>query len=196
LIPSDDATVSATAQEVVGKERNPYRKARLLYRFVTQRMKYSKSADNTDVAEAVKAGSGDSYSLAMVYTALLRASGIPARPVAGVLVYGDKQTIDHYWTEFYLPGFGWIPADPGLGAGARFDGFPSRSDAANYYFGNLDNQHITFTEGLVFVDKLDPGGKTAVRTRSFSLQNITEEASSGVKSYNSVWDDVRVVDWW
>lgn len=196
LVPAADPTVVSTAAQVVGAQRNPYREARLLYDFVTQKLKYSASASSDGPVAALKAGTGDSYSLALIYAALLRAAKIPARPVAGVLVYGDKKTVDHYWTEFYIHGFGWVPTDPALGAGAKFGGFPTRADAANYYFGNLDNQHITFTQGLVTVDQLSPSGKSTEKTRTYSLQTAAEEASTSVKSYTATWDDVRVVDWW
>ncbi len=196
LVPSDDPAVQQTATQLVAGQSNPYEKARLLYNYVTQKLKYSEAPSENGVVAALKAGSGDSYTLTLLYTALLRSAGIPARPVAGVLVYGDKQTIDHYWVEFFLPAFGWVPVDPALGAGARFGGFPNRSDAADYYFGNLDNQHIAFTRGVVAVDQLDASSRTVHRSRSYSMQTVSEEASPGVSAYNSVWDDVRVIDWW
>lgn len=196
LVPSTNTSVDKTAQKIVGSHKSPYTKARLLYQFVTQKMKYARGQGTGGALATLKSGSGDSYSLSLLYTALLRAVGIPARPVAGVLVYGNKQTVDHYWAEFYLPDFGWVPTDPALGAGAKYDGFPTRSDAADYYFGNLDNQHITFTRGVVRVQKLAKAGKTVHRPHSYSLQTISEEASPQVKGYDSVWDDVRVVDWW
>lgn len=196
LVPADNPTVLQVEQQVVGSRKNPYDRARLLYDYVIQKMRYSAASTGNDVVAALKSGSGDSYLMALVYAALLRASAIPARPVAGVLVYGDKQTVNHYWDEFFLPDFGWVPVDPSLGAGARFGGFPNRSDVADYYFGNLDNQHITFTEGLVAVDKLEPNANTAVRSRSYSFQTVNEEATATVKSYDAIWDDVRVIDWW
>lgn len=196
LVPSDNPAVQKIEQEVVRNQSNPYERARLLYDYVTRKMKYSASATGNDVVAALKAGSGDSYLLSLAYAALLRASGIPARPVAGVLVYGDKKTVNHYWDEFFVPGFGWVPVDPALGAGARYGDFPSRSDVADYYFGNLDNQHLTFTEGLVTIDKLLPKGKAIARPRAYSFQSVNEESSAGVASYDAVWDRVRVIDWW
>ena len=44
--------------------------------------------------------------------AILRAAGIPARPVIGM--YKKQRGMTRYisWAEFYLPETGWIPFDP------------------------------------------------------------------------------------
>ncbi|MBA7495138.1 hypothetical protein ES702_05717 [subsurface metagenome] len=54
---------------------------------------------------------------AILYTALLRSAGIPARLAAGIPVYTilfeEEKEIDvgHAWVEVKLPGYGWIPID-------------------------------------------------------------------------------------
>ena len=62
------------------------------------------------------AGLGGPHDLVCVCVAMLRAAGIPARPVIGVQEKqrknGRKKTEFVSWAEFYLPGAGWIPFDP------------------------------------------------------------------------------------
>jgi transglutaminase-like putative cysteine protease len=112
--------------------------------------------------------------------------------VAGVLVDRNRQVIRHYWAEFWIDGFGWIPLDPALGAGAAPDSFNLRQDRAAYYFGNLDNQRIAFSRGERTLFQMDPRGRAAVHPRSFALQNLWEEAVGGIESYSSLWGDVTI----
>lgn len=60
-----------------------------------------------------------------VFISLLRSAGIPARPVVGRGTDGAVRT----WSEFYLEGYGWIPANPG----AKNE----RGQAADHYFGRM-----------------------------------------------------------
>jgi hypothetical protein len=62
----------------------------------------------------------------------------PSRPVAGYVVDDLGQSHRHYWAEFYLESFGWVPVDPYLGDGQKYGGFPMEEDVMSYYFGNLD----------------------------------------------------------
>ena len=64
-------------------------------------------------------GMGGPHDLVCVCVAVLRAAGIPARPVIGVQeqkssLGGPKQAGPEFvsWAEFYLPDAGWIPFDP------------------------------------------------------------------------------------
>ncbi len=196
LVPSDDPSVVAAAAAAVGSESNPYLKAQDLYLALLGRLAFSAAPSAAAPLDSLQSGSADSYAYALLFAAFARSVGVPTRPVAGYLVYGDKQTVRHYWDEFYLPGFGWVPVDPTLGSGAKFGDFPTVQDPRTYYFGNIDNQHIAFSRGVIDVQPLDPNGKTVRKDRMFSLQTIHEEASSGVRSYSSFWQDVQIIDWW
>lgn len=63
-----------------------------------------------------KSGGGKCADISSVFIALARASGIPARDVYGLRVdpakTGEITGNYHCWTEFYLPGTGWVMADP------------------------------------------------------------------------------------
>ena len=56
---------------------------------------------------------GSPHDLVCVCVAMLRAAGIPARPVVGIR-YDDERTVYEFvsWLEWYLPEAGWIPVDP------------------------------------------------------------------------------------
>lgn len=61
---------------------------------------------------AANAGRGTPSDLVCVCVAMLRAAGIPARPVIGI-GKNDKDRNDFLiWAELYLPDAGWIPFNP------------------------------------------------------------------------------------
>ncbi len=116
------AIISA-AKKATGSETDPVLKAKKIYNYITGRLTYDypRAADRDyeymNASEILKIGKGVCADYAILYTALLRASGIPARVAAGIpsmLILDEKdKTIDigHAWTEVKLPGYGWIPVD-------------------------------------------------------------------------------------
>lgn len=68
-------------------------------------------------SEIMKRRKGVCVDYAILYTALLRAAGIPSRIVTGIPVYSilisREKEIDmgHAWAEIKLPEYGWIPID-------------------------------------------------------------------------------------
>ncbi len=195
LVPADDESIVAAAASAAGSERNPYLIAKSVYLFLLVRMDYDRKSPAKSVADSFVAARGDSEDYALLYCALLRSLGIPARPVAGALVYGPGRAIRHVWAEFYVSGFGWVPVDPVLGDGVRFGDFPDLESPEKYYFGNLDAQRIVFSRGYVDVDS---GSETAgVRVANApSLQSKHESATGGVESYRATWEPVRVIYFW
>ncbi|MDC7126121.1 MAG: transglutaminase domain-containing protein, partial [Spirochaetales bacterium] len=188
LIPSDDERIIDASKKAVGRERNPFLKAEKIYNYVIDNMRYTAKSNGTDSVKNLGRGTGDSYTYAVIFTAMCRAVGIPSRPNSGILVYNNKQCTNHYWAEFYIEGFGWVPVDPVLGDGVRFGNFPTDSEIIpkDFYFGSMDNHHVTFTHGVVPVKKVDPQGKLSGKKSLYSMQSIYEE-SSGLSSYSSYW---------
>jgi hypothetical protein len=69
-----------------------------------------------DGVSVLRRGRGRCSGRANVTVGLLRAVGIPARVVHGVLFEG-RQPRWHRWGEAWLGSLGWMPFDPGVGAG-------------------------------------------------------------------------------
>ncbi len=89
---------------------------------------------------------------------------------------------------------GWIPVDPTLGDEKSLipGSPPSDFDGRAFYFGNLDNQHITLTKGLQQVNQMDPMGKVRQDRAMPYLLSIDEEAVGGLASYSTTFDDLTV----
>jgi len=197
MIPSDDEAVMRAASAAVGRERNPYLKAKRVYTHLLDTLQFTRTPAGTDPLSALETGEADSYIYAVLFCAYLRGQGIPARPVSGYLVYGDKIAVKYFWAEFYIEHFGWVPVDPALGDGAKYGNFPDSTliDTPNYYFGNLDNRHITFSRGLADVKPAGPDNEIIQRDRMYSLQTIFEE-HSGITSYDAYYRDINIIEWW
>jgi transglutaminase-like putative cysteine protease len=192
LIPADDQRIRALADRICGRERNPYLKARRIYEWLVKETDISLSGNGTDgVLDTLEHLRFDSRTASLLFCSLARSAGLPAVPVSGVLV-NQGETLRHCWAEFWIDGFGWVPLDPLLGAGAAPAGFTLREDAESWYFGNLDNQRIAFSRGQNLLSQMDPRGRTVTRNREYALQNLWEEAVGGLKSYSSLWGDVTI----
>jgi len=191
-IPADDSRIVKQASAITGKERNSYIKAQKIYEWMTSSNFTWESQSRGDIFTALETKRIDSCLAALLYCALLRSAGVPCQPVAGVLVNRNQQTMNHYWAEFWIDGFGWVPVDPAMGARAVPAQFGIYDDQPNFYFGNIDSQRIAFSRGFSNLSPMDPRGRTAAHGRFYSLQNIREEAIGGIESYSSLWGDITI----
>lgn len=123
LIQKTDVRVRTLARQIAGDERDPTTVARLLARWVAQNIKPAPAAGLASAPNVLAARRGDCNERTVLYVALARAAGIPARPVAG-LIAARGRFYYHAWPEVYLGD--WVPIDPTLGQ------FPA--DAAHLRF--------------------------------------------------------------
>jgi len=149
--------VKELAKIAVGDEKNPYLQAKQIYEFVREKMCYRKPdfQGKRHSVETIldfpvidqKTGQecylGVCYHQSMVFVALCRAVGIPARnvfawwdwrPWIRTTPEDPDPTIElressihgldishllgfggHGWAEIYMPNYGWIPVDPTFG---------------------------------------------------------------------------------
>jgi hypothetical protein len=191
-IPSDDPRIKERSAAIVGREQNPYTKARRIYNYLLAEGGIRRDALSDGPLESLEGKKADPYTAALLFCAMARAAGIPAIPVSGVLLDRNQMFTRHYWAEFWVDGFGWIPVDPALGAGAAPPSFVLRTDNAAYYFGSLDNRRIIFSRGFTILSRMESRGRVAIRERDYALQNLWEEAVGDLESYSSLWSDVTI----
>lgn len=196
LVKSDDIELVELGKNIVGKVTNPYTQAKLVYNYLLEnymiRDELRKAAASP--LDLLKSKKGDAYDFAIFYTALLRSLGIPANPISGVLVDSEMKTQAHWWTEFYIEGFGWIPVDIALAMNLPYKAFRPVENNAEFYFGNLDSQHIAFSKGWNEIKQsISANSKIVYRPRTYALQSIWEESSEGKVNYSSLWNDPIVL---
>lgn len=145
---------------------NPYATAKNVYNFVSKYLTYNDSMTGDYGAEyAMIHHYGDCTEFSYLMTALLRACGIPARVLRGIVIadsstqgvtpnfeapVGSSWTFPtmydgashpadnltgHAWCEYFIPGQGWITADPTW-------------HTADNYTAKIDNVHVPYMVNL------------------------------------------------
>jgi len=107
----DDPEIRRRARKIAGGEQDPVRVARRLLAWVYVKIEKRPVMAVPSAREVLKTRVGDCNEHAVLLTALLRASGIPARLCAG-LVYAKGKFYYHAWTECWLGQ--WISMDATL----------------------------------------------------------------------------------
>ncbi|MFA5113896.1 MAG: transglutaminase-like domain-containing protein [Candidatus Margulisiibacteriota bacterium] len=146
-----DAGIRDTARKVVAGEKNPYLAAQKLYYYVVEQINYSfmphLALEVLKVPESIyvhRHRFGDCGAQSIYFAALCRSLGIPARCPGGLQTFpiGQRGAGDHFWAEFYLPDYGWIPVDTSVGQLVRYYPGLSKSERQAYmayFFGGQDN---------------------------------------------------------
>jgi|GEM_PF-23353 len=138
--------VKALAQSIIGSETNPYYQAKAIYGWCVDHIDYV-YPPNRGLRFCLSRRTGDCGSYSLIFVALCRAVGIPARVVNGHWCCRAKNNY-HVWNEFYLPPYGWIPADATDGRITRDEpGKLAGEGDAYYYFGNLDSGRFVSSKG-------------------------------------------------
>lgn len=138
------------ANSLTAREPYPLEKAIKLFYYVNSKLDYRVSNETTHSAlRTLKRGYGNCEDFSLLYIALCRSVGIPARFVTGYRFDPDQVRQDevdlakfgHAWVEVNLPGIGWIPVEP------TFSYTVNGEKKVNYdFFGRLleEDRHLLF----------------------------------------------------
>lgn len=126
------------AEELRAGESRPLAIARRFYDYITNHVRYSYMRAYLQIDDAADFAAlnlkGDCGVQALLFIALCRISGIPARWQSGLTAEPDAPGC-HDWAQFYVPEYGWLFADCSYGGGGKRRGDEERR---RFYFGNLD----------------------------------------------------------
>lgn len=112
FIQSAHPRLIAQARTILGRERDALTAVHRLLDWTYTSLKKIPTVGMPTALEALHSKQGDCNEHAVLFTALARASGLPARVAAGV-VYLDEAFYYHAWSEVWLGQ--WIAVDPVLG---------------------------------------------------------------------------------
>jgi len=152
---------------------NPFTTARNVYNWVSHFLTYQVQPTDNGAEWAMVHKVGDCTEFSYLMVALLRACGIPARVLRGIVIadsslqgvtpdfraaVGRKWTFatvltngeftsdnstGHAWLEYFIPGAGWITADP------------TWNNAADYAM-RIDNIHVPYMAGVWIGSGISP----------------------------------------
>ena len=119
LYESNNSAIQALSQQLTNNVTNPYYKARRIFDYLLENFNYEFQQTEHSALWALQNGRGDCTEFSNLFIALARAAGIPAKSISGfgylplyTLQAGtDIKTLGHAWSIFYLPNYGWVPAD-------------------------------------------------------------------------------------
>ena len=142
LIDPTNSKIASTAESLWKQSNNDIIEyARKCHEWTNTNIKYGNlNTGLHTIAELMSTMTGDCGNYSSVFISLLRAKGIPARHV--VMVHGKEDEF-HVRAEFYVPTYGWIPADPTWGS---------------QYFGVFTGDYIVTAQGINNVVR-GPDGK-------------------------------------
>ncbi len=141
--------IRTMAEKIAGDEGNPYLAARRIYDYVVHNVTYALMPHavlwpRSDMSESVYVHThqrGDCGAQSMYFTAMCRALGIPARTTGGWQLFSGNFS-SHFWAEFYLPNYGWVPVDTSFGQLAFYpEGLTDKQRQVfiDYCFAGLDS---------------------------------------------------------
>src|SRR5258708_35716904 len=111
MIESDDPRIQAQARLILAGEREPAGGARLIHDGVSADVERLVTPGPPSAVRVLAARRGDCNEHTVLYVALARAAGLPARSVAG-LVYLGGRFYYHAWPEVWLGD--WVAGGPTL----------------------------------------------------------------------------------
>jgi transglutaminase-like putative cysteine protease len=137
--------------EVKAGDPNPLLLARRIYDWVANNTiyQYAREYSTLDNISAYTAGrrAGDCGQHGMLFIALCRMNGIPARWTTGWESFADSGQNMHDWVEFYVEPYGWLPADPDMAVNITHYAdeltTDQRKQVVDWLFGNMDNYRLT-----------------------------------------------------
>ena len=108
----EDPVITGRARAIVGNEQNPRRIADLLVAWVADSIGRQANPLVPRAATVLRERQADVDGHTLLFVALARSAGLPARPVGGILLAGGRFYL-HSWAEIFLGG--WVPVDPTWG---------------------------------------------------------------------------------
>ncbi|HEX6938918.1 MAG TPA: transglutaminase-like domain-containing protein [Longimicrobiales bacterium] len=158
LVQADDPRIVRLAREIAGGTDDPQTAARLLNDWVYRNLEKDVTLSVPSALQVLEAREGDCNEHTVLYVALARALGLPARTVAG-LVHIRGRYYYHAWPEVWLGR--WVAVDPTLGQ------FPADASHLRFVIGGLARQvELVRVIGRLRLETVETAGAAGAAKRA------------------------------
>ena len=151
FVQSTHPRLTETSARILDGQTDARKAANLLRQWVFRTLEKQPVASIPNALQVLEMGVGDCNEHAVLFAALARAAGLPARVVAGV-VYSQGVFLYHAWNEVWL-GQRWVSVDP------AFDQMPADATHVKLLLGEPD-QHVALVPviGKLSIEVLESAG--------------------------------------
>lgn len=176
------SSVKALSEKIVGGEKDPYQVAKKLFNYITDNYPWAGAREYStleNIPDYVIANDhGDCGQVTLLFMALCRYNGIPARWESGWMLHPGSKNL-HDWGQIYFEGPGWVPVDQSFGRQELKD-----RDAKEFYLGGIDAYRLIVNDDYGRV--LFPA-KQFLRSETVDFQRGEVEWRGGNLYFNQ-WD--------
>ena len=154
-----DGEVLKLARNITKGKKTVLAKARAIYDWCCSNMyrdPETVGCGKGDVCSLLKKPGGKCTDISSVFIALCRAAGVPAREIFSIRL-GKKPeenitTYQHCWAEFFVPGYGWVTADPAdVRKAMLVEKLAEKSTKAKeyreFFWGGIDQYRVVLATG-------------------------------------------------
>lgn len=117
IVESDHADIQATARQILGGEQDAFTAARKIVRWVYDNLQKGYGTSSDRATDVLRSRRGDCTEHSLLAVSLLRAAGIPAKRVDGLVYMTTDDGVPafywHEWVEAYVGE--WVQMDPTFG---------------------------------------------------------------------------------
>jgi len=131
LVQSDDARIRSAANDIIESETDARKAVDKIFQWVYENIEKKPTLSVPSALEVLETKQGDCNEHAVLFTALCRAVGVPARRCAGI-VFVNNGFYYHAWSEVFLGK--WVSVDPTLKQ------FPADVTHIKFFEGGMADQ--------------------------------------------------------
>ncbi len=147
---SDDEDIQRTARQIIGEERSAWRAAQKIAEWIDRELTANYDVGFASAREVLENRQGDCSEHTVLFVALCRAAGIPARALVGVM-YAEGIFAYHMWPEVFVGE--WVALDPKWLARDPVTK-EYYTDATHIAFGTSDLDENIFREMITSISEI------------------------------------------
>jgi Transglutaminase-like superfamily len=176
------SAVQELSEKIIGSEQDPYQKSKKIFNFITDNYPWASAREYSTIQNipdyVIANKHGDCGQVTLLFMALARYNGIPARWQSGWMLHPGSVNL-HDWCEIYFEGLGWVPVDQSFGRQQV-----ENPEVQNFFLGGLDAYRLIVNDNYGM--PLFPA-KQFLRSETNDFQRGEVEWRGG-NLYFNMWD--------